>query len=93
MKELTIRDYFATNALTGLTICGIEVSIYIRSSMAYNIADAMLEVRKKKDKNLTIRDIIASQAQLGLCAYDVLYSDNAMALKAYEIADAMLKSK
>ena len=93
MGNVNLRDYFAINAMTGLTLCDMEVSIFIRASLSYKISDAMLKVRKKENSNLTLRDIFASQAQLGLCAFGELYTNNAMALKAYKISDAMLKAK
>lgn len=48
-KGLTIRDYFAAAALTGLCACSLVKQDLIFAETAYKIADNMMEERKKHE--------------------------------------------
>lgn len=48
---MTLRDYFAGQALTGLLAEGSDSSFSVVVSCAYDIAGAMLEERAKRMKN------------------------------------------
>ena len=48
VPEMTLRDYFAAAALTGITAKGYESSSYHHAVMyCYQLADAMIERREK----------------------------------------------
>ena len=46
IQEITLRDYFAAQAMTGLMNNGMHPNVYQLSADAYKVADAMLEARK-----------------------------------------------
>ena len=51
MPGMSLRDYFATAALTSQMFSADEVNsevCYVVAKMAYKIADAMMEARKPK---------------------------------------------
>lgn len=46
IQEITLRDYFATQAMAGLMNNGMHPNVYQLSADAYKVADAMIEARK-----------------------------------------------
>jgi hypothetical protein len=46
IQDITLRDYFASQAMAGLINNGMHPNIYQLASDAYRVADAMIEARK-----------------------------------------------
>jgi hypothetical protein len=48
-ESITLRDYFAAAALTGLIASG-KHGVYNAVEVAYDAADKMIEIREKKEE-------------------------------------------
>ena len=46
IQEITLRDYFAAQAMQGMVVEGEEPRCNYIAKIAYEMADAMLEARK-----------------------------------------------
>jgi hypothetical protein len=46
IQDITLRDYFAAQAIVGLMNNGMHPNVYQLSFDAYKLADAMIEARK-----------------------------------------------